>query len=210
MALPLVAWSFGGIESTTMAAFEARSVKDIAWASSSVHWITFLLYLFFGISIMLTVHWKDASLPPIYSRTTSNTTTSDNACGSSSIAVIVALCNSNPSHAYKQTNLAGFANGCLLYSVLSAGNTALYMASRTLYGLASSPRLLEHGYNGGFIHSLGTTHPRTGVPVYAVVFSWLIFCWVPILGFHDDPNWTVLAGVSIKYHAGKASELILV
>ncbi|KUI59867.1 Arginine permease [Cytospora mali] len=134
MGLPLVAWSFGGIESTTVAAFEARSVKDIARASSSVHWITFTLYLVFTISIMLTVPWNDPSLPAIYSQATSNTTRHDDHCGSSQIAVVVALCNERSGH-QSRPGLAGFVNGCLLYSVLSAGNTALYVASRTLKGL---------------------------------------------------------------------------
>ncbi|KUI73380.1 putative amino-acid permease meu22 [Cytospora mali] len=193
MGLPLVAWSFGGIESTTVAAFEARSVKDIARASSSVHWITFSLYLLFTISIMLTVPWNDPSLPAIYSQATSNTARHGDHCGSSQIAVVVALCNERSGH-QSRPGLAGFVNGCLLYSVLSAGNTALYVASRTLYGLASSPRLRERGYLGRFMRSLGTTHPRTGVPVYAVVFSWLIFCWVPLLAFHSEP-WEVLDGI---------------
>lgn len=210
MALPLVAWSFGGIESTTMAAFEARSVKDIAWASSSIHWITFLLYLFFAISVMLTIPWDSSNLASIYSRATGNITTLGETCGLSQIAVVVALCNSNSSYYdYNNSNsnsslahhyrphpeLAGFANGCLLYNVLSAGNTALYLASRTLYGLASSPRLRGRGYIGMLIRSLGTTNPRTGVPVHAVVFSWLILCWVPLLAFHDEP-WNVLDGES--------------
>lgn len=206
MALPLVAWSFGGIDSTTMAAFEARSVKDIALASSSVHWITFLLYLFFGISIMLTVPWNSSSFPLIYSREISNSTTNVGACVSSQIAVVVALCNSNSSYYDEDSNngiayrhqphpsLAGFVNGCLLYSVLSAGNTALYLASRTLYGLTSSPRLRGHGYLGELIRLLGTVDPRTGVPVYAVVFSWLILCWVPLLAFHGEP-WKILDGI---------------
>lgn len=213
MALPLVAWSFGGIESTTMAAFEARSVKDIALASSSIHWITFLLYLFFGISIMLTVPWDSSNLPLIYSRATSNSTANVDACGSSKIAVVVAVCNSNSSYYdhdsksrltyhHPHPSLAGFVNGCLLYSVLSAGNTALYVASRTLYGLTSSPRLRVHGYLGALIRSLGTIHPRTGVPVYAVVFSWLILCWVPLLAFHEEP-WGVLDGVSFTHTGAK-------
>lgn len=36
MGLPLVSGTFGGIESTTMAAFEARSAKDIARASRTL------------------------------------------------------------------------------------------------------------------------------------------------------------------------------
>lgn len=199
MALPLVAWSFGGIESTTMAAFEARSVRDIAWASSSIHWITFFLYLLLSIAIMLTVPWEDPDLPSIYSRATGDTKSTNETCGPSSIAVVVALCNTTKSNTHSNSSLAGFVNGCLLYSVLSAANTALYVASRTLYGLTSSSKIRERGYLGGFIQALGTTHPRTGVPIYAVVFSWLVFCWVPLLGFHDDPDWKVLNDVSTTY-----------
>lgn len=168
---------------------------------------------------MITVPWNSPNFPLIYTRSTSDSATNVDACGLSPIAVVVALCNSNssyydhsnsslPHHHKPYPDLAGFVNGCLLYSVLSAGNTALYVASRTLYGLASSPRLRARGYFGMLIRSLGTTNPRTGVPVYAVVFSWLILCWVPLLAFHDEP-WRVLDGVSAKQSKGKDIKLIL-
>lgn len=164
----------------------------------SIHWITFVLYVPLSISIMLTVSWKDTNLPDIYSLTSSSKKIDGDPCGRSSIAVVLALCNigqNSPRH----TRLSDFVNGCLLYSVLSAANTAPYLASRTLYGLASSPRLRERGYLGGYLQSLGTTHPRTGVPVYALVASWLILCWVPLPEFNRDPDWDFLGSVSNEW-----------
>lgn len=212
MALPLVAWSFGGIESTTMAAFEARTVGDIALASRSIHWILIVLYFFYILGTMFTVPWDASDLTsfhPWVNITTAtinpnsrlfNTFDTADECNKSTIGVVKAICNIDrqnpgPPHA-DASGLANFVNVVLLYSVLSCGNAALYMASRTLYGLASSERVKRKGVTNPVIRYLGSTRPGTGVPFYAVVSSWLIFCWVPFLGFASKGDWPALASVS--------------
>lgn len=178
MGLPLVAWSFGGIEATTIAAFESRSTKDISWASSSVHWLTISLYLLYTVAVMLTV--KSTGQSFIFSSQ-----------GSTGLSVVQAVRDAG------HDEIADFINACLLYSVLSAGNTALYMASRTLYGLASNERLSRrHDLVSRWIQYLGMINPLTGVPLNAVIFSWLAFCWMPLLGFVEDGKSPGLIGVS--------------
>lgn len=212
MALPLVAWSFGGIESTTMAAFEAKTIGDIALASRSIHWILIVLYFFYILGMMFTVPWDASDLTSFHpwvnitsatldpdSRLFNTFSTADE-CNKTTIGVVKAICNirrpdGGPPHA-DVSGLANFVNVVLLYSVLSCGNAALYMASRTLYGLASSERVKRKGITNPVIRYLGSTRPGTGVPFYAVVFSWLIFCWVPFLGFAWHGDWKTLAGVS--------------
>ena len=212
MALPLVAWSFGGIESTTMAAFEAKTIGDIALASRSIHWILIVLHFFYILGMMFTVPWDVtdlASFHPWVSITNAtkdsnsllfNTFNTTDECNKSTIGVVKAICNIHRPHDGPPnadvSGLANFVNVVLLYSVLSCGNAALYIASRTLYGLASSERVKRKGITNPVIRYLGSTRPGTGVPFYAVVFSWLIFCWAPFLGFANGGDWPGLASVS--------------
>ncbi|KAG8158674.1 hypothetical protein KVR01_011796 [Diaporthe batatas] len=210
MALPLVAWSFGGIESTTMAAFEAKTIGDIALASRSIHWILIVLHFFYIIGMMFTIPWDVsdvASFHPWVNITQAtadpasllfNTFNSADECNKSTIGVVRAICNINrppggPPNA-DVSGLANFVNVVLLYSVLSCGNAALYIASRILYGLASSERVKRKGVANPLLRYLGSTRGR-GVPFYAVVFSWLIFCWAPFLGFVHGGDWEILANL---------------
>lgn len=212
MALPLVAWSFGGIESTTMAAFEAKTIDDIALASKSIHWILIALHFFYILGMMFTVPWDSSDVTSFHpwvniTRASAdprsglfNTFNSTDECYKSTIAVVKAICNINRPQGGRPNadvrGLANFVNAVILYSVLSCGNAALYIASRTLYGLASSERVPRKGLTEPLIRYLGSTRPGTGVPFYAVVFSWLIFCWVPFLGFAWNGDWKTLASVS--------------
>lgn len=212
MALPLVAWSFGGVESTTMAAFEAKRKSDIAMASRSIHWILIVLYFFYILGMMFTIPLDESDLMSFHpwvdiaaaaGNSTSGLYKTFNAtdpCNKTTIGVVKAICNigrdgDDPPNADVR-GLANFVNVVLLYSVLSCGNAALYIASRTLYGLASSERVSRKGLTNPVIRYLGSTRPGTGVPFYAVVLSWLIFCWVPFMGFYSHGDWEFLASVS--------------
>jgi yeast amino acid transporter len=57
--------------------------------------------------------------------------------------------------------LPGFLNGCILLFVISASNSDLYIASRTLYALAL----------GGSAPSIIAKTDRRGVPVVALAIS---------------------------------------
>jgi amino acid transporter len=72
-------------------------------------------------------------------------------------------------------HLAGILNGCILIFVFSAANSDLYIASRTLYGLAhegKAPRIF-------------TWTDKRGVPVYALAMS-VAFCLLAFLGVNTS------------------------
>jgi len=71
--------------------------------------------------------------------------------------------------------LPGFVNGCILLFVFSASNSDLYIASRTIYGLASqgkAPRILART-------------DRKGVPVYSLGLCTL-FCLLAFMNTDQD------------------------
>lgn len=88
------------------------------------------LYLLIGIGEALNVEWTDPHLPRIYGGLDSARGPAPKYPSSASMVVIATF------HAGRK-RLAGFLNACLIFSVLSASNTSLYVASRTLYGLAT-------------------------------------------------------------------------
>lgn len=71
--------------------------------------------------------------------------------------------------------LPGLLNGCILLFVFSACNSDLYIASRTIYGLASqgkAPRILART-------------DRRGVPVYSLALS-TAFCLLAYMNTSKD------------------------
>lgn len=76
---------------------------------------------------------------------------------------------------------AGVFNACLIFSVLSAANTSLYVASRTLYGMARHIPDGPHDHVGRKFAWLSRIEPRTRVPLWALVVSALSFIWLPFL-----------------------------
>lgn len=180
--------------------------RDIAWASSSVHWITLSLYLFYNIAIALTVPWDYLPEPSIFTQSTNNIDFGNSSCGHTAMAIFVPFCNNTVAisangtvqkHLY-QPHFANFVNFCLLYSVISCGNTALYLASRTFYGLVTADAVRNRGSGKvqKITRTLGTVLPASGVPMNAVVISFLIFLWVPLMSFKDNEQWVVAADVS--------------
>lgn len=77
--------------------------------------------------------------------------------------------------------LPDILNGFLIMAVLSAANTALYVSSRTLFGLTRSLNPGSDYVLERWLSRLGTTTPGTKIPGWASVISALSFCWVPFL-----------------------------
>lgn len=90
--------------------------------------------------------------------------------GASASPFVVAILNSGIGR-----GLAGFLNGCILVFVFSAANSDLYIATRTLYGLAKE----------GNSFSIFARTDRRGVPIYALGLSALIAC-IAFLNVADD------------------------
>ncbi|PWY70286.1 hypothetical protein BO94DRAFT_268736 [Aspergillus sclerotioniger CBS 115572] len=162
-ALTIITYAFQGIEIYAMAAYEAWDDNSLGWASQYTVYVVVVVYIMCTVGEVLTVD-RNSIFPDL---------DADRKRGQSSSMVIIAALNA------KDKRLAGFLNGCLFFSVLSAANTSLYVASRTLYGMADKmPR-------NWITRSLSTVSKKNQVPVAALLVSMLSFYWVPFLRLKD-------------------------
>jgi yeast amino acid transporter len=171
-ALPLVAYSFLGIEIIAVTAFEARNDTAVRWPSRTIVYVVFILYILCTIGESLNVQWQNSHLPYIYGGVGNSTTASSPTNPASANMVINAV------YAQGYKGLAGFLNGCLIFSVVSASNTSLYVSSRTLYGMIREMPDTNWFYNK--IRWISKV-PRTGVPAVAILISAVAFYWLPFL-----------------------------
>ncbi|KAI4597537.1 hypothetical protein KJ359_004239 [Pestalotiopsis sp. 9143b] len=186
VAFPTVAFGYIGIESIIMAAFEAypmnprsadqpRPIRrkgdwdDIFWASHWAHWLIVGLYLLYTLAVVLTVPWDNEHLPVVYGQSAAGSTYSS--------TTIIAM----KAYAHNQAAL-NFVNVCLIFCVLSAANTSLYIASRTLWGLAryaSGNSSLRNWFA-----TLSNMWDATSVPIVALLVSLVAFTsWLPASQF---------------------------
>jgi amino acid transporter len=169
--IPLVAFGFTGVESIAVTAFEAKSSKSLRLPSQIMAYVIFFLYFLCTLGEVLNVKWNNDHLPIIYGGIGGSGFVGGN-LQSTSITIIATW----EAGFYK---LAGFLNGALIFSVLSAANTSLYVASRTLYGLTREiPRT---SFLGRRLNDLSYVTPKTGVPVVALLISAVSFFWLPFL-----------------------------
>lgn len=172
--IPMIAFGFLGIETVAVTAFEARTSHSLRLPSQSIAYIVLLLYFLCLLGQCLNVSWQNGHLPLIYAGIGDDARDTKNLKDpTSSSLAIIALWN------YGQKGLAGFLNGAMIFSVISAGNTSLYVASRTLYGIARD--VPTTNWLGRFLHSFSVVVPKTGVPARALVFSAVAFIWLPFL-----------------------------
>lgn len=168
-AIPLVAFSFYGVESIAVTAYEAQYSTSLKIPSRIIAYAIFIFYFMCTIGEALTARWTAPYLPPIFGVPGTNSTITPR---SSNWVVNVTL-----SAGYN--NLAGFLNGCFIFSVLSTSNTALYISSRTLYGIVSE--VPNTSKIGRILNRLSLVVRQTGVPAAALFFSAVSFFWVPFL-----------------------------
>lgn len=123
----------------------------------------------------MNVHWQDPLLPAILDRNeTPNPLPGSSKVSKTSSILVIAVLNAHiPA-------FDSFLNICLIIAVLSASNTALYVASRTLFGLTREISPNGKGWWRKF-SKLSTTSFKTKVPVFALLISAVTFCWVPFL-----------------------------
>ncbi len=80
-----------------------------------------------------------------------------------------------------------FFNACIIYFCLSAANTALYVASRTLFGLTRGiNRLTRPPWYLKPLRYLGLTTPNVRVPHFALILSAIAFFWLPFLRLKEN------------------------
>ncbi|KAI4213248.1 MAG: hypothetical protein LQ351_004194 [Letrouitia transgressa] len=145
----------------TVTAYEARDLRSLRIPSQYIAYFILALYLFCAIGEFLNVEWTNRALPSKYVNAITNGTEtqgSSTQIGSGAIIVVAAF---KAGH----TKIAGLLNGCLIFAALSAANSALYVASRVLYGMTRSigPRSRFSIFRG-----LGNVWNKTGVPVRAL------------------------------------------
>lgn len=164
-------FSFIGQEIFVITAFEAKYSKDLRLPSQIMAYIVLMIYLLVGIGEALNVRWTDSHLPAIYGGLDQPATANSNPDTTS--MVVLATFRAG----YQR--IAGFLNGCLIFSVLSASNTSLYVASRTLYGLAT--QIPDTNIFGRNLQWLKIVPFKNGVPAWALVISAMFFIWLPFL-----------------------------
>ncbi|PWY68486.1 amino acid transporter [Aspergillus heteromorphus CBS 117.55] len=169
-AIPLTAYAFQGVELYAMAAFEARDAHALRWPSRWTIYIIVLVYIMCTLGEILNVSWQDPNLSQLDDGIVNATVPSTSKPGVSSSMVIIAALNVENKH------MADFLNACLLVSVISASNTSLYVASRTLFGIAKS---MPRDYWA--TRHLAILSKGTRVPVVALLVTLLAFAWVPFL-----------------------------
>jgi amino acid transporter len=193
-----VAYAYIGVEIIAVVALEAKiavhppgrnrtrnSGNSLKYPAKLIAWITALIYFLSAFSYYMNVSWLDPSLPGLGSRDNAATFLNRTQAAGNSTAmpsmktprtnsiVVIALDNAG------LPALAGFVNGCLIVAVLSAANTALYVASRTLFGLTKA--IGPDSRFWGWFSVFSTTTPGRRVPAPALFISALAFCWIPFL-----------------------------
>lgn len=189
----MVAFGFLGIETVAVTAFEARTSRSLRLPSQSIAYVTLLLYFLCLLGQCLNVPWTDPHLPPIYGGIGDGATdTKDLKNPASGSLTILALWSWDKKH------LAGFLNGAMIFSVLPASNTALYVASRTLYGVARD--VSRSNLLGRCINDLSVVVPKTGVLARALIVSAMALIWLPLISLKgglavqyvsDNPSLTI-------------------
>lgn len=174
------------MEIVAVTAVEARTPQSsLRFPARNIAWITTFMYVTSVIAYYFNVSWQDPNLPTYHGRVStpaadsrSNSTTGPPP--SSSIVVIAAL-NAN------EVPLSNVSSGLLIMAILSTANTALYVSSRTLWGLACNldPQLGRNRYIfWRWLSKLSNTTPGTRVPGWALIVSAISFWWLlPFLRF---------------------------
>lgn len=172
--IPILAFGFLGVESVAMTAFEARSSRSLRLPSQTLSYFTLLIYFLCLLGQCLNVPWTNDHLPLVYGGIGNGfTDTKDLVDPRSSSLTVIAL------WLWGKKHMAGFLNGAMIFSTLSASNTSLYVASRTLYGLALD--IPTTTWLGRFLHSFSVVVPKTGVPARALIMTAFAFFWLPFI-----------------------------
>jgi amino acid transporter len=189
MCLSIAAFAFVGVEITAATALEARArprPDGTGSASFSVQfsatWISFLaaIVYFLGALLMsLNVPWDDPGLPRVSWLGSPINSNSSNTEGQTNSGFVISAKRSGI------PGLGGAFTVILLITALTAANTNLYVASRTLFGLTRDLDFGNHWYSPiNFFAFFGRTN-RYKVPVRAMALSCCLL-WVPFL--YLSPN----------------------
>lgn len=185
MSIPTLTYGFLGVEIVAVTAFEALDRRSLRLPTRWIAWIMTLLYLFVAIPGAFLIDWHARYLadPEI---TSGKATVSRRAdpppppagCYHQTYPYIVLAAET-----YGNRDAGRFFLLCIIYFCISAANTALYVASRTLYGIFRPLGQREHRelrwweQARDLPHLLGSLSSRQ-VPVAAIIVSALSWIWL--------------------------------
>lgn len=187
----------------TMTAFEAKDTRELKPPAKNISFIVLFVYMVSIISMLLNVQSDDRYLMVYYKQWNQTGPTDDVSCSSTASASPSAAPTLNfllpraenavnnatrlmpviATDNFHVAHLGGAVNACLLYSAFSAANSALFVASRTLYGLGSSIQRDEPSRVLRFLATFGRVD-QNGVPARAIIGS-MFFAWVPFVSLGD-------------------------
>jgi yeast amino acid transporter len=185
IAIPIATISYIGVEIVAVAAFEAAKPSELQKPAKNIALVTVIFYVVSVGGIAANVEWFNESLETLLSQSLVNVTSPDTNLGHTPMfigtvypvvaAPIIAALQVNA------TKIAGFLTGLLVYSGLSSANVALYVASRTLYGLTRNIDSTNRGWLSIFA-IFGVVTPRTRIPIWSLLISTIIFAtWMPFV-----------------------------
>ena len=173
--MPIIAYGFIGVEMVSVTAFEARDLRSLRIPSRIVAYFVVSLYFMCAIGEFLNVGWTCDNLPSVLGvNGTSVFTTSTPPCDKppQRTDAIIVIAARGYGHA------PGVFNAFMIYACLSAANSSLYIASRTLYGMT---RTINPWRRFSVLKVLGTVWHKTGVPMWALLLSFISFIWLPFV-----------------------------
>ncbi|RDW79544.1 hypothetical protein BP6252_04182 [Coleophoma cylindrospora] len=201
-ALSVATYAFVGIEIPAIAALEAKASlpqniegkgpANPALKFSSI-WLPVIVgtvYVVASIIVCIFVPWDHPQLPRYSWLANTNSTTSDSSGGGSftSVSAFVLLADGS--------TLAGLASAVtffLVFTAISAANTNIYIASRTIYGLYQGRPWFSKFYGPG-----KTTKK---IPIRAIC---LTCCFFPICFITYVPGEAATEAIDVLAEAGSA------
>jgi yeast amino acid transporter len=186
-AIPLATFAYIGVELLTTTAFEALDPDELRLPAANVGWVSTVLYTLATGCFVANISWQDQNLPQLFQQAL--TVITDPAAASTltkfqppapetHAAPLIAL------YRVGYRFLPSFLNGCFIYSGLSCANTALYVASRQLYGMT---RTITVDYDSSVIRRglawMSSVHYKTKAPWPAIAISGLLLCWLPFIRY---------------------------
>ena len=157
---------------TAVTAFEARDLRSLRIPSQTIAYAIVLLYFFCAVGEFLNVEWTNRDLPSLYGGLDKDSVSNDSSSARSRAIVVIATIQAG----YK--GMPGFLNACMMFSALSGSNTALYVSSRTLYGMIHN---ISRWQRFSWLKPIGTVWHMTEVPMQALLISAISFIWLPFL-----------------------------
>jgi yeast amino acid transporter len=194
LIIPYITYGFLGVETITVAAFEARNPRSLRSSAKWIAYVITFLFILCAIGQILNISWTDQRLPELVAKR-DTLWPRDTAQVSSHYSLLV-LSAEITGH----KSAAGVWNGFLILSSLSAANTCLYVASRTLYGLCRDLPQDKTSLLRRWPAKLGHLDPRTRVPFWALIASTAAFFWLPFLHLQSG---TSAQDVSSSYSTSK-------